>query len=231
MMAVVVYTGFESKIILNQGHYSYKVSALEKSMNFIFIFQLLQIALWVFVFTLINYIETSKEAVMPLFDITEDNKGSVTFYTMFAFFLMLMRLVPLDLIINTEVSKIVTSKFMQADATMTAIDTQTGDLVPMKVQSMQLPEELGCVNHIFCDKTGTLTKNELEFRGISFNGHLCSGDIYQVLQQVYEHHSWKAELLFKCFVICHDIIPMTIKGNKVMSGTSQDELIAVDLAA
>ena len=112
MMAVVVYTGFESKIILNQGHYSYKVSALEKSMNFIFIFQLLQIALWVFVFTLINYIETSKEAVMPLFDITEDNKGSVTFYTMFAFFLMLMRLVPLDLIINTEVSKIVTSKFM-----------------------------------------------------------------------------------------------------------------------
>ncbi len=38
---------------------------------------------------------------------------------------------------------------------------------------MQLPEELGCINHVFCDKTGTLTKNELEFRGLSFKGHLC----------------------------------------------------------
>ena len=28
---------------------------------------------------------------------------------------------------------------------------------------MQLPEQLGDVDHIFCDKTGTLTKNELVF--------------------------------------------------------------------
>lgn len=42
---------------------------------------------------------------------------------------------------------------------------------------MQLPEELGTVNHIFCDKTGTLTKNELEFRGISFKGNLFSGKV------------------------------------------------------
>lgn len=86
---------------------------------------------------------------------------------------MLMRLVPLDLIINTELGKIVISKFIELDGEMFLIDSGTGDLINAKVQSMQLPEELGCINHIFCDKTGTLTKNELEFRGISFKGHLC----------------------------------------------------------
>jgi len=36
--------------------------------------------------------------------------------------------------------------------------------------------------------------------------------------------------LFKCFVICHDVIPMQVKGKTVMSGTSQDELIVIDVA-
>jgi len=41
---------------------------------------------------------------------------------------------------------------------------------------MQLPEELGAINHIFCDKTGTLTKNELVFKGISIGGTACTGN-------------------------------------------------------
>ena len=31
-------------------------------------------------------------------------------------------------------------------------------------------------------------------------------------------------------MICHDVIPMDIKGKTVMSGTSQDELITIELA-
>jgi magnesium-transporting ATPase (P-type) len=99
---------------------------------------------------------------------------------------MLMRLIPLDLIINTELGKIVVSKFIEYDHEMTKIDDQTGDLITCKVQSMQLPEELGAINHIFCDKTGTLTKNELVFRGISISGNLCKGsDTKTILDQVY----------------------------------------------
>jgi magnesium-transporting ATPase (P-type) len=96
---------------------------------------------------------------------------------------------------------------------------------------MQLPEELGAVNHIFCDKTGTLTKNELEFRGLSSSGNLCLGkDTRKILEQVYVNNSFITEMLFKCFVLCHDVIPMTVKGQVVMSGTSQDELIVIDIA-
>jgi phospholipid-transporting ATPase len=96
---------------------------------------------------------------------------------------------------------------------------------------MQLPEELGCINHVFCDKTSTLTKNELEFRGLSFKGHLCQGrETQEILQQAYPHNCKEAELLFKCFVICHDVIPMQVKGQTVMSGTSQDELIVISVS-
>lgn len=142
-----------------------------------------------------------------------------------------MRLVPLDLIINTELGKIVVSKFIESDADMIKVDDESGDLIKCKVQSMQLPEELGCINHIFCDKTGTLTKNELEFRGISFKGHLSQGrETDKILQSVYRNNCREVELLFKCFVICHDVIPMQIKGQTVMSGTSQDELIVIDVS-
>ena len=35
---------------------------------------------------------------------------------------------------------------------------------------MQLPEQLAEIDHIFCDKTGTLTQNELLFGAVSVVG-------------------------------------------------------------
>ena len=42
-----------------------------------------------------------------------------------------------------------------------------GDIKGCSVLNFPLMEELALVSDIFCDKTGTLTKNELEFRGIA----------------------------------------------------------------
>ena len=36
-----------------------------------------------------------------------------------------------------------------------------------KAQSSNLNEELGCINYIFSDKTGTLTQNIMEFKKMS----------------------------------------------------------------
>ena len=41
---------------------------------------------------------------------------------------------------------------------------------------MQLPEQLGEVDHIFCDKTGTLTQNDLDVKAISINGVICKSE-------------------------------------------------------
>lgn len=235
ILGLVVYTGDDTKLKLNQGHYKYKFSQIEIKMNKIFGVQLIQVALLCIIFSLSYYSWIKDNENSPQYNISPENSGAVVLFGFLSFFIMLMRLVPLDLIFNTEIGKIVVSKMIENDFEMVKLETneETGEteMINCRVQSMQLPEELGCVNHIFCDKTGTLTKNELEFRGISFKGNLSQGkDTQKILQGVYQKNCVTAELLFKCFVICHDVIPMQVKGKTVMSGTSQDELIVIDVA-
>jgi magnesium-transporting ATPase (P-type) len=39
-----------------------------------------------------------------------------------------------------------------------------GELRLCQTKNMNVIEDMGRINHIFCDKTGTLTKNELVFK-------------------------------------------------------------------
>lgn len=133
MLAVVVYTGADSKIILNQGHYSYKYSSIEKKLNRIFLIQIFQVFFLCVVFTLCGFGFISENENSPQYNISEDNSSNVVLFSFFSFFLMLMRLVPLDLIINTELGKIFVSKFIEADADMVKLDTESGDLIKCKV--------------------------------------------------------------------------------------------------
>ena len=117
---------------------------------------------------------------------------------------------------------------------MMAVDTMASEtgIIACKVQSMQLPEELGTVNHIFSDKTGTLTKNELIFRKLSTMGKLFECETSeQLLKDIHLSNSETSELLFKCFCICNDVYPITVNGKVVLSGTSQDELVMLEVSS
>lgn len=72
-------------------------------------------------------------------------------------------MVPISLLVSMEVVKLYQASLMAADVDIYSIETDT----PTKVQSNNLNEELGQIDYIFSDKTGTLTCNIMEFRRLS----------------------------------------------------------------
>ena len=117
---------------------------------------------------------------------------------------------------------------------MTHYDTETNDVVSCKVQSMQLPEQLGEIDHIFCDKTGTLTQNVLEVKAISIGGIVCKGETLAELNLVITKNAEPNAIanLFTCFCLCNDmrVEINTTTGRSIYDGVSQDEKMFLLLA-
>jgi P-type E1-E2 ATPase len=78
-------------------------------------------------------------------------------------FLLFTQMVPISLLVSLEVVRLFQARVIQSDISIYCAETDT----PTKVQSCNLNEELGQIDYIFSDKTGTLTCNIMEFRKLS----------------------------------------------------------------
>ena len=101
--------------------------------------------------------------------IFEDASSSskMAFAAFFSFYLILNSFIPLELPVVIEISKMLTTYFMQNDVVLMQVNKQFKEIDTLRVNNMNLHEELANISYIFCDKTGTLTQNELVFKTIS----------------------------------------------------------------
>jgi len=76
---------------------------------------------------------------------------------------MMSSLIALNVEVSIALQKLVYAVFIEKDAYMIEPDYQTNSIKTCKVRNLNMIEELAEIDYIFCDKTGTLTQNQLVF--------------------------------------------------------------------
>ncbi|KAL1941354.1 hypothetical protein VTO73DRAFT_7171 [Trametes versicolor] len=166
---LVVFTGHETKLMRNATAAPIKRTAVERQVNvhivFLFLFLLAlsigstigsSIRTWFFSSQQWYLLETST--------ISGRAKGFIE--DILTFIILYNNLIPISLIVTMEVVKYQQAQLINSDLDMYYVKTDT----PALCRTSSLVEELGQIEYVFSDKTGTLTRNEMEFRFCSIGG-------------------------------------------------------------
>uniref|UniRef100_A0A8D1CKF6 Phospholipid-transporting ATPase n=1 Tax=Sus scrofa TaxID=9823 RepID=A0A8D1CKF6_PIG len=172
IFGVAVYTGMETKMALNYKSKSQKRSAVEKSMNTFLIIYLIILISEAIISTILKYTWQAEEKWdEPWYNQkTEHQRNSskiLKFISDFLAFLVLYNfIIPISLYVTVKMQKFLGSFFIGWDLDLYHEESDQ----KAHVNTSDLNEELGQVEYVFTDKTGTLTENEMQFRECSING-------------------------------------------------------------
>ncbi|KAL7983860.1 hypothetical protein Chor_000736 [Crotalus horridus] len=185
IFGVAIYTGMETKMALNYQSKSQKRSAVEKSMNAFLIVYLCILISKSLINTILKYVwQLEQYRDEPWYNKkTESERKRNVYITAFTDFLSFMVLfnyiIPVSMYVTVEMQKFLGSYFLTWDEEMFDEEIGEGPLV----NTSDLNEELGQVEYVFTDKTGTLTENNMEFIECCIEGHvyiphvICNGQI------------------------------------------------------
>ncbi|KAI9350349.1 hypothetical protein BDR26DRAFT_833502 [Obelidium mucronatum] len=170
VFGVAVYTGEESKIRMNSyAPPAAKMPHVERLTNKVIILILASLLVFSAVGTIAYVVWDSNERKYPSSEALRhwylaDNTGYSLVY--FTFLILFNAFIPISLYVTMEVVKIVQVYFMMNDLAMYDHERD----IPAQANTSSLNEELGQVQYVFSDKTGTLTENIMEFRLFSVAG-------------------------------------------------------------
>ncbi|KAI8324877.1 phospholipid-translocating P-type ATPase [Martensiomyces pterosporus] len=251
--AVVVFTGHETKLMRNATAAPIKQTNVEKTTNRQIIFLFLILILLAVFSALGSQILTSRNRDQLSYLYLPDGEGAKTFVkNILTFIILYNNLIPISLMVTMEVVKFQQAQLINADMDMYDESSDT----PALARTSSLVEELGQVEYIFSDKTGTLTCNIMEFRQCSIGGVMYS-DVVEAgkrarvvdgevvgqydFSQLRDHirDSERSALLFEFFQLlatCHTVIPeqgaaSSASGEIEYQASSPDEAALVKGAA
>ncbi|GAA5877115.1 hypothetical protein JCM8547_008961 [Rhodosporidiobolus lusitaniae] len=251
LYGLVVFTGHETKLMRNATAAPIKRTAMERMVNVQILFLLgilLALSLGCAIgATVRNHVYGGDMWYLLLS--AENGGGSPVSATGFVkdvltFILTLNNLIPISLIVTMEVVKFQQAAFINSDLDMYYAPTDT----PALCRTSSLVEELGQIEYIFSDKTGTLTCNQMEFRQCSIGGIPYSdivdeakrGEVFsfETLRDVLgggeapgeagKEHRGVLEEFLTLLATCHTVIPEKGEDGKVVyQASSPDEAALV----
>nr|XP_043636398.1 probable phospholipid-transporting ATPase 4 [Erigeron canadensis] len=171
---VVIFSGHDSKVMQNATKSPSKRSTIEKQMDKIIyvLFTLL---------VLISLISSTGFAIKTKYQMPSwwylqapdaeglydpGNPAASGFYHLVTALILYGYLIPISLYVSIELVKVLQALFINQDIHM--YDEETG--TPAQARTSNLNEELGMVDTILSDKTGTLTCNQMDFLKCSIAG-------------------------------------------------------------
>ncbi|XP_071210769.1 phospholipid-transporting ATPase IH-like [Salvelinus alpinus] len=218
--AVAIYTGMDTKMTLNYQSKSQKRSAVEKSMNAFLIVYLCILISKAVINTVLKYAwQWFADHDQPWYnhrtEIDRERHVVIRAVTDFLAFMVLFNyIIPVSMYVTVEMQKFLGSYFIAWDMDM--YDDELGE--GAQVNTSDLNEELGQVEYVFTDKTGTLTENNMEFIECCVDGHvyiphaICNGQILSAASSIDMidsspggDHREHEELFFRALCLCHTV--------------------------
>lgn len=172
VIGLVIYTGFHTKSVLNMGESPSKRSKIEKQMNpqVLMNFLILAVMCVVCAITHYLYIAAFKNEGAQFWSGEDPNDTEqpilAALKTLINSLILYQNIIPIALYVSVEISKTVQAYFIYSDGEI--FDEELNK--PTLAKSWNLSDDLGQIEYVFSDKTGTLTRNVMDFRKCSING-------------------------------------------------------------
>ncbi|TFK75474.1 calcium transporting ATPase [Pluteus cervinus] len=252
---IAVFTGHETKLMRNATAAPIKRTAVERQVNvqivFLFIL-LLALSLGSTIGSSIRTWFFSSQQWYLLEGSTFSGRAKGFIEDILTFIILYNNLIPISLIVTMEVVKFQQAQLINSDLDMYYAKTDT----PALCRTSSLVEELGQIEYVFSDKTGTLTCNEMEFKCCSIGG-VAYADVVDETKREGEN-GWKTFAEMKSLLedgnpfadssstmntigrqqetvrefltllaVCHTVIPEVKNGKTVYQASSPDEAALV----